>query len=253
MPYKHILTQTKNLITTITLNRPEKHNALNPLMLQELLTAVQHADHDDQTTVILLNANGKNFCAGADLAWMRASQQLSFEENQREAAELANFFTQLYAIKKPMVVAAQGKTFGGGIGILCCADIVIAADDASFAFSEVKLGLAPATIAPFVIAAIGPRQAKRFFLSAELFNSRQAQAIELAHIITPLANLEQTAQSLAIQLTNNSLNAMMRCKQLINTTTVIDEKTIAQSIELISNLRTSDDAQARLASFFAKT
>src|SRR5438105_9018542 len=161
----------KNHILTITLNRPEKHNAFDDLLITELSAALSYAENNHPIRVVILKAKGENFCAGADLKWMQQMVNFSKEENTEDALKLSHLFHKLNHLTKPTIAVAKGKTFGGGIGLLACCDIVLAEENASFCFSEVKIGMAPATIAPYILAKFGQAACRRYFLTADRFSA----------------------------------------------------------------------------------
>jgi methylglutaconyl-CoA hydratase len=169
MAHEFILADSNHHIATLTLNRPDKHNAMHAPMIHELLKALATFAADN-SRILLIQAQGENFCAGGDIAWMQKIAKSSETENIEDAQLLADLLYQLYTYPKPTIVLTQGRTLGGGLGIVSAADIVIAADNAQFALPEVKIGLTPSMISPYVIAAIGQRAAHYYFLTGEIFN-----------------------------------------------------------------------------------
>lgn len=178
-------------VATITLNRPELHNAFNDEVIARL-TAIFHKLATDKTVrAVVLAANGPSFSAGAELGWMKKAAAYSYEENLADAARLARMLDDLYRLPKPTIAVVQGAAYGGGVGLVACCDIVVALAAATFSLSEVKLGLTPATISPYVIAAMGARQARRYFMTAERFDGQIAKNIGLVH------ELAETPEELA--------------------------------------------------------
>ena len=241
-------------IATVTLARPDKRNAFNDEVIAELNQAFTQLGSSEQVRVIVLAAEGKAFCAGADLNWMRAMADYSREENLADADKLAQMLSTLYRCPKPTIAAIQGDVYAGGIGLISACDIAIAVDSANFCLSEVRLGLAPATISPYVIRAMGARAAHRYFLTAEVFDAVEAQRIGLVHECVSVAELEDKVASVAKKLRNNSPNAVKECKQLVQyvAEATIDEALIAQTVEGIADIRASDEGKEGVQSFLQK-
>ncbi|WP_296204208.1 enoyl-CoA hydratase/isomerase family protein [Psychrobacter sp. UBA3962] len=241
-------------VATVTLARPDKRNAFNDEVIAELNQAFTQLGSSEQVRVIVLAAEGKAFCAGADLNWMRAMADYSREENLADADKLAQMLSTLYRCPKPTVAAIQGDVYAGGIGLISACDIAIAVDSANFCLSEVRLGLAPATISPYVIRAMGARAAHRYFLTAEVFDAVESQRIGLVHECVSVAELEDKVASVAKKLRNNSPNAVKECKQLVQyvAEATIDEALIAQTVEGIADIRASDEGKEGVQSFLQK-
>ena len=254
MAMKWLLVSVSHHIATITLNRPEKRNAMNGPLIQELMQALQVLAADDDVRVVMMNGHGEHFCAGADIAWMQQIASGSYNENYDDAQCLADLLFQLYSFPKPTIVLAHGATLGGGLGLLCACDIAIASSNASFGFSEVKIGITPSTISPYVIAVIGERAAHYYFLTGERFGAEIAQRIGLIHQMTSQDALLSTGIMLAECLLQNSPYALMAAKQLIRY--VAKEKISAdlaqKTAEHLANLRTTPEAQEGLRAFLEK-
>lgn len=236
-------------IASIILNRVEKYNAFDDVMIQQLTAAFNQLNNDNTVACILLKANGKHFCAGADFDWMQKMMNFSEEENIYDALQLSKLFQTIYQTDKPTIALAHGKTFGGGIGLLACCDIVIIEHEAEFCFSEVKYGLIPATIAPFLIHAIGARHARRYFITAENFNSHAALSIGLAHQCVDKHELEEHGLKMAEKLIPHSQPAISATKQLVRKLSPIDEHLHKETARIIAELRVSPEAQKRLKIF----
>ncbi len=240
-------------LATITLNRPEVHNAFNAEVINELLTALAEIANGD-ARVFLLKANGKHFSAGADLKWMRETAKLSRHENIEDASQLAKLMQTLNSISIPTIACVQGAAFGGALGLISCADIALASTDAFFCLSEVKIGLIPAVISPYVINAIGQREARRYFLTAEKFNANDAQKLGLIHEVFEPNQLNDATNKLIDTLLKNSPNALKLAKELIfnvsNATT--EQSVIEYTQELIAEVRVSPEGQEGLNAFFEK-
>ncbi len=172
-------------VATVTLNRPNVHNAFNDDLIWELNTAFSKLGANDDVRAIVLTGAGQSFSAGADLNWMKAAAGYTEEQNVRDAENLSSMLDTLNRCPKPTIAIVGGATFGGGVGLVSCCDIAIAVEDSKFALSEVRLGLTPATISPYVVAAIGERAARRYFLTAERFDATEAKRIGLVHEIAP--------------------------------------------------------------------
>jgi len=247
-----ILLETNGTIATITLNRPEKHNALNGEMIAGLHQALVKVKEDDSLRALILTANGKSFSAGADLTWMKESINYSRDENIEDAKRLAHAILTLYQLTIPTIAAVHGNVFGGALGLVCAADISVAESSAVFCLSEVKLGLIPAVISPYVVAAMGKRNAKRYFTTAERFNAEKAQALNVIHDVVD-SSIEE-ANRLANQISQNAPDAVKAAKALVNTVhqQAIDDSLIQHTSELIADIRTKPEAQNGINAFFAK-
>lgn len=200
--YQTLRVTQQNAGIFIVLNRPEVHNALNEVMIAELTEAIQSCQADLGNRYILLSGEGKSFCAGADIRWMRQMASYTFEENVADARKLAELYDALYKAPLPIIVHAKGSIFGGGVGLVAAADIVIADADTIFSLSEVKLGIMPAVISPYIIRAIGERYAKRYAITGERFTASDACHIGLVHQVvqtgTALAVLEKLQDTLLL-------------------------------------------------------
>lgn len=254
MTYEHILVAQTNGIATITLNRPDKRNAMNGKVISELLQALRSFSSDEKTRVLMINGNGEHFCAGADISWMQQIATASYDENYDDAIKLADLMYQLYSFPKPTIVLAHGATLGGGLGLLSACDIAIASKNASFGFSEVKIGLAPSTISPYVIAAMGERMANYYFLTGSRFGADEAHRINLVHQIAENEALMSVGVTTAENLLKNSPNAVKAAKQLIRQ--VCREKITVglsqKTAEHLAGLRASEEAQEGLHAFLEK-
>jgi methylglutaconyl-CoA hydratase len=200
---------------TLWLNRPEKNNAFNAQMIRELIIALDRVQGDASVRFLVLRARGKHFSAGADLAWMQESANLDYNTNLGDARELGELMYNLAKLKLPSLAVVQGAAYGGALGLISCCDMAIGADDAQFCLSEVKIGLAPAVISPFVIQAIGERHARRYALTAERFNGLRAREIGLLAESYPASELEQQVQRWTDNLLLNSPQAMRVSKDLL--------------------------------------
>jgi methylglutaconyl-CoA hydratase len=246
------LTKESNAIALLTLNRPERHNAFDDKLIQQLLAQLQNLQADPTTRIILLKANGKNFSAGADLEWMKKIAQYSESENIADALQLVELLKTLQKLSKPTIALANGITMGGGIGLLACCDIVIAEQEARFCFSEAKLGLVPATIAPYVINAIGARTALYYFLTAQIFSATEAKQINLVHEVAIEKDLLTSGMDLAVNLLKNGPNALTTIKQFMAEYISPSDTLLQGTAKLIATVRAHAEAQEGLNAFFEK-
>lgn len=242
---------TKSKVAILELSRPEKHNAFNAEIIAELIKTIDYANELD-IRALVLKTNGKHFSAGADLAWMKSMADNNYEENVADSLELAKLMQVLASSPHPTLCLVQGAAFGGALGLIACCDIAVASPNAKFCLSEVKLGLIPAVISPYVIRAIGERQARRYFLTAEVFQAEKALELGLIHQISD--NLEQSEEYFIEQLLNNGPTAVKNAKSLIDEVAgkAIDEQLITHTAKRIAEIRVSDEGQEGLSAFFDK-
>ncbi|WP_440053213.1 enoyl-CoA hydratase/isomerase family protein [Pseudoalteromonas sp. T1lg65] len=245
------LTITKTKVAILELSRPEKHNAFNAEVIAELITNIEYANTLD-IRALVLKTNGKHFSAGADLAWMKSMAGNNYDENVADSMELAKLMRVLAGSPLPTLCLVQGAAFGGALGLIACCDIAIAATDAKFCLSEVKLGLIPAVISPYVIKAIGERQARRYFLTAEVFNAEKALDMGLIHELSD--DLEKSQDTMLDILLNNGPAAVKSAKALINEVAgkEIDDELVAHTAKRIAEIRVSEEGQEGLSAFFDK-
>lgn len=243
-------------VATVTLNRPDKHNAFNAEMIAELTAALQALDRDAAVRVVVLTGAGKSFSAGADLNWMKSMAAYSEAENLDDSLKLAELMQVLDNLGKPTIARVNGHVFGGGVGLVSCCDIAITVESARFALSEVKLGLVPAVISPYVIAAIGERHARRFFLTAEAMDAAMARNIGLVHEAVAQDALDDCVEREISLLLQGGPEAQAAAKHLVRQ--VCHADTDAEShlrrttAELIAQIRVSDEGQEGLSAFLEK-
>jgi methylglutaconyl-CoA hydratase len=202
-------------VATVTLNRPERHNAFDDALIAELTEVLRRLGGEPEVRVVVLASAGRSFSAGADLDWMRRIAGYSEESNRADAAALAKMLHTLDRLPKPTIALVQGPAYGGGVGLAACCDIVIAAERATFCLSEVKLGLTPATISPYVVNAIGPHWARRYFVTAEVFSALRAREIGLVHEVVPETELESAKEDIVRALLQGALGAQAEAKDLV--------------------------------------
>ena len=246
--------QIKNSVAYVTLNRPEVHNAFNEVLIQELEKIFRHIDHEPNVRVMVLAAAGKTFSAGADLQWMQKVARFSEQENTEDALGLARMMANLHALGKPTIVKIQGAAYGGGVGLIAACDIAVASHSAIFCLSEVKLGVIPAVISPYVIKAIGERQAGRYFLTAETFDARTAQQIGLIHSIVQPADLDLEIEKIIQSLLQGAPLAQREAKKLVHEVSgqPINMALIRNTAERIARRRVSIEGQEGINAFLKK-
>ena len=239
---------------TVTLNRPDVHNAFDDKLIALLTRELDALDRNPTVGVVVLAAAGKSFCAGADLKWMRRMAEYSEAENQADAEALAALMKTLNRLSKPTVAEVQGAAYGGGVGLICCCDIAIASEAAQFSISEVKLGLIPSVISPYVVAVIGERQARRYALGAETFDAIEAKRIGLVHEVTAAEDLQAAVDAMVEALLANGPAAMAETKDQIAgvANRPVDDRLIAASAARIARIRVSDEGCEGVAAFLEK-
>lgn len=248
------LTRPADGITVLWLNRPEKHNAFDPALIAAIHQTVETLRSDEHTRVLILAGRGKSFCSGADLHYMKSMVNFSLEENVADAGRLAAMLQALHQFPKPIIAAVHGNVYAGATGMVACADIIFAADTARFCISEVRLGLVPAVISPYVMARIGTHFARRYFLTAEVFDAAAAQRAGLVHECVQPDTLMDSTVHMATQLLANAPGAMSATKTLIRELVPMPshEALTQYTCELIARVRAGQEAQSGLQAFFDK-
>ena len=242
-------------IARITLTRPEVRNAFNDAVIQELKAAFETVGARDDVRAVVLAAEGPAFCAGADLNWMRRMADYTRDENVADAGQLAAMLKAIYECPKPTMAAVQGDVFAGGMGLVAACDMAVSVDSATYCLSEVKLGLIPATISPYVIRAMGARAAHRYFLTAERFNAQEAHRIGFVHeLVNGPEALSAKVDELAQALCNASPAAVRACKRLVLDVAEreINPSLIAATVEGIADIRASEEGREGVQSFLQK-
>lgn len=239
---------------TLWLSRPEKNNAFDSTMIHELISALEQVKNDKRLRFLLIRARGKHFSAGADLTWMQQAAELDLHANLSDAQVLADLMYNLYALQIPTVAVVQGAAFGGAIGLVSCCDIAIGSEDALFCLSEVRIGLAPAVISPFVVQAIGARAARRYALTAERFSGVQARQAGLLAECYPLIELDAQVDALVANLLLNSPQAMCASKALLHEvgSGELSPDLRRHTEQTIAHLRVSAEGQEGLRAFLDK-
>ena len=248
---KKLLTEQQEHVWTITFNNTAKHNAFDDEMLAELDEAIDQALNQTDIHVIMIQAKGRHFSAGADLGWMQRMVNMDEQDNRADALKFAKTLHKLYQSPKPTLALAQGATYGGGIGILATCDHVFVSEQAKFCFSEVSLGLIPAVISPYIVQAIGGRIANALFLSADVFYASQALDMHLVHRIVPEADLSSQGLAHAKKLASMPIQALQQAKALVRyvQTKPIDSELINYTADKIAQIRVSKEAQDALHLF----
>lgn len=243
-----------NGVVTLTLARPEVHNAFDDQLIAELTHKLRDLDHDAAVRVVILAAEGRSFSAGADLNWMKRMTRYSEAENLRDAVGLASLMRTLSGMSKPTVARVQGAAYGGGVGLVACCDIAIASRSALFSLSEVRLGLIPAVISPYVIAAIGERNARRYFLTAERFDAQEALRIGLVHSVVDDPELDAAVAGIVGELLKGGPKAIAAAKDLIAhvANRPIDQTLAEETAARIAQIRVTPEGQEGIAAFLDK-
>jgi methylglutaconyl-CoA hydratase len=251
---KHLLLSFHQGVATVTLNRPEVRNAFNDEVIVELTAAYLALSDRDDVRAVVLAANGSAFCAGADLNWMKRMATYTREENLADGRGLARMLEVIYTCPKPTVARIQGDVYAGGMGLVAACDMAVAAEGVHFCLSEVKIGLIPATISPYVIRAMGSRAAHRWFLTAERFSAAQAYGMGLVHEVCAPDALDASTEAMLETLVQNGPAAVRLCKQLVRDVEArpIDAELRAETARRIADIRASAEGKEGLQSFLNK-
>jgi methylglutaconyl-CoA hydratase len=235
-------------VQTLTLSRPDVRNAFNDEVIAELKNAFIAVAQNPQVLCVVLAAEGPAFCAGADLNWMRRMADYTHAENLADAGELAAMLKAIYTCPQPTIARVQGDVYAGGLGLVAACDMVVSVDTAHYCLSEVKLGLIPATISPYVIRAMGARAAHRYFLTAERFDAHEAHRVGLVHEVVPPDALDSQVDEWVQALLKASPNALRACKKLLQDVAEreINDPLIRQTVEGIADIRAKEGVQSFL-------
>jgi methylglutaconyl-CoA hydratase len=241
-------------VATLWMNRPERHNAFDAALIAELTKTLGELETDETTRVVILAGRGASFCAGADLAWMKACGEADFEQNLDDARRLAELLRRLAQLPKPTIARVQGPAIGGGLGLAAACDICVAATDAFFAASEVRLGLIPSVIGPYLLRAIGARQASRYILTGERIGAAQAQRLGLAHEIAPPETLDAKIEEIATALSRGAPRALASAKLLLREIAhrPPDDALRDDTARRIAEIRAGAEAREGVAAFLEK-
>jgi methylglutaconyl-CoA hydratase len=251
---KHLELRFDGGVATVTLNRPDVRNAFNDEVIAELTAVFSELGERGEVRCIVLTANGSAFCAGADLNWMKRMAGYTRDENLADAAALANMLRVIYRCPKPTIVRVQGDVYAGGTGLVAVCDIAVSVDTAQYCLSEVKLGLIPATVSPYVIRAMGERAAHRYFLTAERFSAAEALRIGFVHEVVMANALDGKVAEIAQALVQAGPAAVKACKELVQDIggRNITQRLIDRTVEGIADIRVSDEGREGIQAFLGK-
>ncbi|HJV26514.1 MAG TPA: enoyl-CoA hydratase/isomerase family protein [Aromatoleum sp.] len=254
MNYETLEITLEQGVATVWMNRPDVHNAFNAQLIADITAACRQLDADDAGRVVVLAGRGKSFSAGADLNWMKAAGEASVEENLADARKLAGMLRTLSEMRKPTIARVQGAALGGGMGLASACDICVASDKAVFATSEVKFGIIPSAISPYVIRAIGERQSYRYFQSAERISAERAGEIGLAHEVVAADELDAKVHEIVMALLQGGPKAQAAAKDLIRAVAnrPVSDELVEDTARRISGLRATPEAKEGLDAFLAK-
>ncbi|WP_233853237.1 enoyl-CoA hydratase/isomerase family protein [Paraburkholderia sp. HD33-4] len=255
MQYETLTVEVAGQVATVTLNRPDVRNAFNETMIAELTAAFTALDARDDVCAVVLAANGKAFCAGADLNWMKKMAGYSDDENRADAMRLAGMLSAVYRCNKPVIARVSGDAYAGGMGLIAACDIVVAIDTAKFCLSEARLGLIPATIAPYVIRALGEQASRRYFVTAEAFDCATASRLGLvSEAVNSAEQLDATVAQLAQTLCANGPQAVRACKRLVQDIAgrELSDALIEDTAVRIAKTRAGAEGREGVASFLEK-
>ncbi|QIT55799.1 enoyl-CoA hydratase/isomerase family protein [Aquisalimonas sp. 2447] len=249
-----ILVERTAGIAQVSMNRPERHNAFDDTFIAELTGILKDLERDQSVRVVVLGGNGKSFSAGADLNWMQRMAGYTREQNEADALALAELMETLDGLGKPTIAKVHGAAFGGGVGLVACCDIAIASENATFCLSEVKLGLIPAAISPYVVKAMGEQHARRYFVTAERFGSAEAVRIGLVHEHVAAASLDARVEELLAQMRGNGPEAMAAAKDLARAVGrgPVNRAMIEDTARRIAIIRVGDEGQEGMSAFLEK-
>ena len=251
--YETIRIEKKDRVAWLFFNRPEVHNAFNAVLIREMTDAVNRLSQDESIRILVLTGTGKSFCAGADLNWMREIVDYSYEQNLEESTALAEVLSMIFSLPKPTIAMVNGSAIGGGTGFLSACDVAVAAEEAVFGLSEVKIGLVPAAISPYVIRKIGESKAREYFLTGRRISAVKAQEIGLVNEVVPGEDLQKAVDNLIKLLLTSGPEAIACCKELIfNVPLMTMDEAKEYTAKMIAGLRISEEGQEGMAAFLEK-
>ncbi len=254
MTYETIrIEQDERGVATLVLNRPEKHNALSSRMIEELTAAAIALGGDERVRVVVLTGEGKSFCAGADLSWMKAQFDATRAHRMDEARKLANLLRQLNELPKPLIGRIQGQAYGGGVGLMSVCDVAVAQSDARFGLTETRLGLIPATISPYVMARLGEGPARRVFMSGRLFDAAEAQSLGLCAMCVDAATFDEAIERQVRPYLSASPVAVSEAKSIVRSLgPIIDDAVMEETITRLADTWETEAAREGVQAFFEK-
>jgi len=245
--------QRDGAVARLWLDRPEQHNALSDELATALTEALHAIAHDDAVRVVVIGGRGRSFCAGADIGAMKASAGASFDDNLADATKLGNLFAALADLPKPVIARLHGNVLGGGVGLACACDIPVAADDATFGLSEVRLGILPALISPYVIRRMGDSNAREYMLSGERFGAAVARQLGIVQAVVPAAELDAKVEDRVLALLAGGPKAQGRIKTLLELFADVSWEEYRSAMpRTLAEVRAGDEAKEGLAAFFDK-
>jgi methylglutaconyl-CoA hydratase len=251
--YQTILLEYANGVAHLTFNRPDVHNAFNDIMIRELIAAFSELEDHAESRAVVITGKGKSFCAGADLNWMRRVKDYSYEENLKESLELSEMLYKIYASPKPTIARVNGAAIGGGTGLVAVCDIAVAASSAKFSFSEVKIGLIPACISPYVVKKCGEGKCREFFLTGERMTAQRALSAGLVNEVVALEDLDSAVNRYLDQLMSSGPEAIKKCKELLGSVPHMSYDEVKKyTAEVIAHMRKSDEGQEGMNAFLEK-
>jgi len=243
----------KDRTLTVTLNRPEVHNAFSDELIDDLVNCFERLRRDDSVTIVVLTGSGKSFCAGADLSWMKEMVRYSTEQNIEDSQKILGLYEAIASCPKPVIGRINGPAFGGGVGLVAVCDLTVCVPEAKFGFTEVKLGLIPAVISFYVGQRLSPAAMRRFFMTGERFDAATAQRIGLVDAVAPAESLDATIHDWITMLSTSGPKAIAEAKSLIATMLRMDPVQYKEyTVEKIASLRTSPEGQEGMAAFLEK-
>jgi methylglutaconyl-CoA hydratase len=251
---ENLIVEKRNTVAIVTLNRPEVRNAFDDVLISDLTRVFSEIDKDEAVSVMVLAGAGKAFCAGADLNWMKRMAGYGYEDNLADARALAQMLQTLDRMSKPTIARVHGPAYAGGVGLVAACDIAIGSQDAEFCLTEVKLGLSPATISPYVVRAMGERLARRYFLTGEVIDAGEAYRLRLLSDICPPEELDGAVNAILGHLVVGGRAAHAKIKDLVRTvaTGEVDDAMIADTAKRIAEIRVSPEGREGIASFLEK-
>lgn len=253
MVYKTILYSVDKLICKVILNRPEIHNAFDDLMISELHDALDKIEKDPEIRIVVITGAGESFCAGADLNWMRRVKDWSYEKNYEDALRVAEIMEKIYSFPKPVITRVNGTTIGGGTGIVAASDIAIAVENAVFGLAEVKIGLVPSVISPYLIKRCGERVCREIFLTGERISARKALEFGLVNYVVPKEELDKKVGEIVNMLLSSGPNALRMCKELIKKVSELPLTEVkSYTADIIAKIRISEEGQEGISSFLER-
>lgn len=252
--YKTILYNEDDKIATVTLNRPEKKNAMDNVMIDELIDIFEQLELKDEIRVITITGSGDTFCSGADLNWLSEVKDFSYKQNYAESLKLIKLLKLIHEHYKPVICKVNGPAVGGGVGIILASDIVIASDTSFFGLSEVAIGIIPAAIIPFLMSRMSEAKAREYLITGIRINSKEAQRLNLINYSVNESELDEFTNQIVKRIKNNGMIAVSKVKEMVNnfSATNLNEDNMEYIANIIAKLRTSEEGQEGISAFLEK-